>query len=95
MTDQEVHIKRISDKLQQLVKSHGSLQKENEKLKTELGKKQDTEQQLKERASLLEQQLGIIKASSGQLDEASKKDLEKQLNHYVKEIDRCIAILSE
>ncbi len=95
MTDQEVHIKRISDKLQQLVKSHGALQKENEKLKTELGKKQDTEQQLKERASLLEQQLGIIKASSGQLDEASKKDLEKQLNHYVKEIDRCIAILSE
>jgi predicted nuclease with TOPRIM domain len=95
MTDQEVHIKRISDKLQQLVKNHGALQKENEKLKTELGKKQDTEQQLKERASLLEQQLGIIKASSGQLDEASKKDLEKQLNHYVKEIDRCIAILSE
>ncbi|NJO26065.1 MAG: hypothetical protein HC867_10345 [Bacteroidia bacterium] len=64
-------------------------------MKTELGKRQDTEQQLKERASLLEQQLGIIKASSGQLDEASKKDLEKQLNHYVKEIDRCIAVLSE
>src|ERR1700730_9559244 len=87
------HIKRINDKLQQLLKHYHSLQRENEKLKLELQVKKDHEQEFRQKAELLQQQVAIVKASSGQLDEASKKELEKRINQYIKEIDRCIAML--
>jgi regulator of replication initiation timing len=89
------HIDRIRQKLQVLLKEHLALQKENEKLKSEISRKQGIEQELKEKTKLLEQQVNILKASSGQMDEASKKAFEKQLNHYIREIDRCIAMLSQ
>ena len=95
MSVNQEHLERIRNKVQVLIKQYQSLEKENEKLKTEIGKKQALEQELKDRTILLEQQLNIVKASSGQLDEASKKNLEKQLNLYIKEIDRCIAMLNE
>ena len=43
----------------------------------------------------MEEQVNLLKASSGQMDEPSKKAFEKQLNHYIREIDRCIAMLSQ
>jgi hypothetical protein len=39
--------------------------------------------------------VNVLKVSTGQMDEASKKAFEKQLNHYIREIDRCIAMLSQ
>ena len=71
------------------------MQKENEKLRSEIGRKALIEQEMKEKTQQLEQQVNILKASSGQMDEASKKAFEKQLNHYIKEIDRCITMLSQ
>jgi hypothetical protein len=29
------------------------------------------------------------------MNETDKKELEKRLNHYIKEVDRCIVMLSE
>ena len=89
------HIARIGAKLARLIKAYRSLTTENEKLKAELEKKTEAEARLKEQSRLLEQQLNMLKASSGQLDEQAKKDLQKQLNHYIKEIDRCISLLGE
>jgi hypothetical protein len=95
MSSQQEHLERIRNKVQVLIKQYQSIEKENEKLKADIEKRHVLEQQLRERTIVLEQQLNIIKASSGQLDEASKKDLEKQLNVYIKEIDKCIAMLKE
>ena len=95
MTTPTEHIERIRTKLQALVKEHQTLQKENEKLRSEIGRKALIEQEMKEKTQQLEQQVNILKASSGQMDEASKKAFEKQLNHYIKEIDRCISMLSQ
>ena len=89
------HIERIRLKLQVLLKDHQALQKEHEKLKSEMTLKLAVEQELKEKMQQLEQQVNILKASSGQMDEASKKAFEKQLNHYIREIDRCIAMLGQ
>jgi regulator of replication initiation timing len=89
------HIARIRLKLQVLLKDHHALQKENAKLKSEMARKLGIEEELREKTRQLEQQAGILKASSGQMDEASKKAFEKQLNHYIKEIDRCITMLSQ
>jgi hypothetical protein len=51
--------------------------------------------ELKGKVSQMEEQVNLLKASSGQMDETSKKAFEKQLNHYIREIDRCIAMLSQ
>jgi hypothetical protein len=33
--------------------------------------------------------------SRGETDDTTKKDFERRINQYIKEIDRCIALLSE
>ena len=95
MSELEEQFKRINAKLQQLLKQHLFMQKENEKLKDTLkivllSKDQDTEQ-----INKLQQQVSILKTSIGQMTEADKKAFEKQINQYIKEIDKCIGLLSE
>lgn len=95
MAELEEQFKRINNKLQQLLKQHLLLQKENEKLKetlktVQLSKDQDTEQ-----ITRLQQQVSILKTSIGQMTEPDKKAFEKQINQYIKEIDKCIGLLSE
>jgi cell division septum initiation protein DivIVA len=95
MSEVDVHIKRIQEKLQQLIKQHYELQKENSQLKKELersAKQSSTHQQTIE---ILRQQVEVLKISSGNWDEQDKKEFEKRINHYIKEIDKCIALFSE
>ena len=91
----EQQLKRIQDKLQQLLKQHVALQKENSQLKTELAsvglKITDQQKNVEE----LKQQVSILKVSAGEMSEADKKEFEKRINTYLKEIDRCIAMLGE
>ncbi|MFZ9660252.1 MAG: hypothetical protein ACO29O_00120 [Chitinophagaceae bacterium] len=95
MSNTTEQIDRINKKLQSLLKEHQHLQKENEKLRTELLRKSKVELELKERVKQLEEQTNLFRAMSGNMDETSKKEFEKQLNHYIREIDRCIAMLGE
>jgi regulator of replication initiation timing len=95
MTETEVQLKRIHTKLQQLLKEHTALQKENSQLKEELYnvKKQVAVQD--ENTESLKQQIAVLKYSNGDMSEADKKEFEKKINLYVKEIDRCIVMLSQ
>jgi hypothetical protein len=43
----------------------------------------------------LEQKIMVLKTGTGQMDEADKKELDKKLHGYLKEIDRCISMLSD
>jgi hypothetical protein len=43
----------------------------------------------------LEMKVAALKTATGQLDGAGKKEVEKRLSLYIREIDRCIALLSE
>jgi hypothetical protein len=95
MTTPTEQIERIRLKIQGLLKKQQLLEKENEKLRAELDRRAGIEQELKAKVGQLEEQVNLLKASSGQMDEMSKKAFEKQLNHYIKEIDRCIAMLSQ
>lgn len=91
----EVQLKRIQTKLQQLLKQHTALQKENGQLKEELeyAKKQISAHQ--QSMDGMKQQVAVLKYSSGDMSEADKKEFEKKINSYVKEIDRCISMLSQ
>ena len=95
MVETEVQLKRIQTKLQQLLKQHIVLQKENSLLKEEL---QGTKTQLAAREGSidnLKQQVNVLRYSNGEMNDADKKEFEKKINSYVKEIDRCITMLSQ
>ncbi|MEI2738752.1 MAG: hypothetical protein V9F01_08200 [Chitinophagaceae bacterium] len=95
MSNTEQHLKRIQDKLQQLLKQHAALQKENSKLKEELGSAQQKITAQQKNADELKQQVSILKVSAGDMNEADKKEFEKRINGYLKEIDRCITMLGQ
>lgn len=95
MSNTEQHLKRIQEKLQLLLKEHAAIQNENGKLKEELvaANKKTTDQQKK--VDELRQHISILKASSENMSEADKKEFEKRINGYLKEIDKCIAMLGQ
>jgi len=91
----EIQLKRIQEKLQQVLKQNASLQKENSKLKEEIGKNTNHSLVYQQKIDDLKQQVEVLKITSGNWDETDKKEFEKRINGYIKEIDRCIAMLSE
>jgi phage tail tube protein FII len=95
MADLEGQLKRIQDKLQQVLKQHAALQKENLRMREELDKRERQTATNQQNIEELKQQVEVLKISSGDWDENDKKEFEKRINSYIKEIDRCIALLSE
>jgi chromosome segregation ATPase len=85
----------INDKLQQLLKQYNRLQKENERWKKELHQAKNTETFTQQKMEELQQQISILKVASGELNEKDKKEFEKKINQYLREIDKCISFLSE
>lgn len=95
MSDLEQHIKRINDKLQQLLKNYQSLQKENKKQSDLIKELQEAKEKDSQQISTLQEKISILKAATGKMNEADKKAFEKNINQYIREIDKCIGILSE
>ena len=95
MNPLEDHIQRISEKMQQLLRQYQLQQKENERLKKELQQVKELESARTRQLEELEQKVAVLKTATNNMSDADKKDLEKRLNHYLKEIDRCIEMLSE
>ena len=95
MSTTEQQLKRIQDKLQQLLKHHVAVQKENGRLKEELETVKGKMSAQQKGADELKQQVSVLKLSAGEMNETDKKEFEKRINSYLKEIDRCIALLSE
>jgi septal ring factor EnvC (AmiA/AmiB activator) len=95
MSTTEQHLKQIQDKLQQLLKQYATVRKENAKLKEELESLKQNNAAQQRNLDELKQQVGVLKLNAGEMSEADKKEFEKRITVYVKEIDRCIAMLSK
>jgi phage host-nuclease inhibitor protein Gam len=95
MPEIENDIKRVKSKLQQLLKQYQALQKENERLQQEANDMRIARQRDTAEIEQLRQQVSILKSAMGQLTEADKKAFDKQLSRYIKDIDKCIALLGE
>lgn len=95
MTALENDIKRVNEKLQQLLKQYVLLQKENRKLNEEIKLLTDSKDQQQQKIEQLQVQVSLLKSASAQMTEADKKDFEKRINQYLKDIDKCITMLSE
>jgi len=88
-------ISRITAKLQHLLRTHELLIKENEKLRTEVTELRSKQENQAGKIAELEQSVAVLRTLTGSMDDQEKKALEKQLNLYIREIDRCIAMLGE
>jgi chromosome segregation ATPase len=91
--DQQFNI--INDKLQLLLRQQVRLKKENERLRMELKGCQEKETSLQQNINELTQQISILKLAGGDMNDKDKRDFERKINQYVKEIDKCIAFLGK
>jgi hypothetical protein len=91
----EENIKRVNSKLQQLLKQYQLLQKESERKSKEIKELRESKENQSKQITELQQQVMILKSAAGEMKETDKKEFEKHINQYIKEIDKCIGLLSE
>ncbi|MBA2498848.1 MAG: hypothetical protein H0V30_03890 [Chitinophagaceae bacterium] len=90
----EPQIKNIQFKIQQLVKLFAALKKENARLNIEKEALQKKVTDYQESIEQLQQQVEVLKISGGNWNDKDKKDFEKRIAGYIKEVDKCINLLS-
>ncbi|MBK8494337.1 MAG: hypothetical protein WBO39_09955 [Ferruginibacter sp.] len=95
MNDLEQHIKRINSKLQQLLKNYQLLQKDNQRQSDLIKELQEAKANDRGQITALQEKITILKAAAGKMNDADKKAFEKNISSYIREIDKCIGILSE
>jgi regulator of replication initiation timing len=88
-------LQRLEDKLQQLIQLQQNLHTENEKLQAALHKAEAEKTEWQQKAENAEQQLNVLRLNQENLNEADRKEMEKKINQYIREIDRCITQLGE
>lgn len=88
-------IQRLKAKFLQLQKMQAQLRKENESQKQLISSLQTGTGLLQENVRVLQEQNHMLKAAASNMSEADKKAFEQTINKYIKEIDKCIALISE
>ncbi|MCK9401784.1 MAG: hypothetical protein M0Q26_00150 [Chitinophagaceae bacterium] len=94
MVDLDLQIKNIQDKLQQLLRQQAVLQRDNQRLKKELEKTEGIDAGKDRQIQSLQQQVDTLKIGSLHLNEEDKSALGKRIDIYLKEIDKCLAMLN-
>lgn len=94
MENLPLHIKQLNAKLQLLLKQHAALQHDNAQQKKTIEALTEKAEKQKEEMEVMKQQQLILKASLDQMEPKEKKELEQKINGYIKNIDKCISLLS-
>ena len=89
------HITRIYNKIQLVLKQLAVLQKENEQLEKELLRTRQQKDIYESQLKNLQDQNYILKSATQNMSETDKAVFEQSLNKYVRDIDKCIGLLSE
>lgn len=87
------HIAELQEKLHTLLKAHRQLVLENQRLEKELSSLQQLQASNTNALSALEQKLAAARITNGTWDPQEKLKLQKQIDSYLKEIDKCLALL--
>jgi len=95
MSTLQIDLERIQQKLQQLVQYQQKLRAENQVLREQVAKSVEEKEILAAQISQLQEQIGLLKLNNGTLESQDKKEMDKKINQYIREIDRCIAQLGE
>lgn len=95
MPEQIETFSRIVEKLGLLTSKLHEYKRENEKMRKELeDKKLQWDEQLAKNKEM-ELQMNVLKSRESDDAKTSRLVLEKRINDYIKEIDRCIALLAD
>ena len=95
MAVSEQQLKRIQEKLQELVKKQAVLAKTNKALQEELEREKKQNAAYSDRLEELKRQVEILKISTGTWNDKDKQAFEKRINQYIKDIDKCITLMSD
>lgn len=97
----EQTIQRIEDKLQQLIKKLQQSQADNAMLRTQLLEHQEELRRQETVIAGLDEKLKLAKIATvtqgnglSEEEEAFRKEVRGKINDYIREIDRCIALLN-
>jgi len=93
LADLSNHINQLKNQLQLLLKQHTTIISENlqlNKIVNDLNQKVATH---KIQVEKLQQEQLILKASLDTMDETEKKNLEKKINGYIRNIEKSISLL--
>ncbi len=94
MNTVEEYINSLHIKLQVFIKKYIALKKENLALTDAVKELTENEKFLSEKINILETQNSILKASAGNMSNDEKKEFEKKIKDYIKDIDACITMLN-
>jgi chromosome segregation ATPase len=95
MSETHEHIERIQQKLHLLLRQWNALRREFDKLQKENALLRQQAAGYQETISQLNRQVEVMQVTASTLTESDKKAMEKKINSYIREIDRCIALLTE
>jgi DNA-binding protein YbaB len=99
MADHTAQLKRIEDKIQVLVKKYQQLQQENMSLQKTIQLKNSELQLGKSLIGQLEEKGKILKLNASPdisgMNPEDKKHFQSLVSEYIREIDKCIAKLSD
>ena len=93
MENMEAQIQRIENKVQQLLKEYNNGQKEIQRLQKENMHLASQLQLQKDEVNQSNQRADAKNFSGTNLEDKAKKDLEKRITTYLKDIDKCLALL--
>jgi hypothetical protein len=71
------------------------LQRENDQLRADLQAATKNEAAAHVQIDELKQQAAILKFAAGQMSDRDKKEFETTISRYIRQIDKCIAYLSQ
>ena len=94
MATLEEQLNSINAKLQLFIKKYATLQRENAILSKEIEKLKGNEKGFSEKVELLEMQMSILKGSEGKMDSKEKSNFEKKINQYIRDLDKCMAMIN-
>ena len=94
MSELDKLVTLIEGKSRKLVKRKNELSEENSKLKNQLAEMKAVIEQQQQTINELKDKHQVLKIAKTIEGEDDSKDSVKQLDIYIKEIDRCIALLN-
>ena len=85
---------QMQQRLKLLISNYMVLKRENVQLKKEIAKKQSLLTEREQLLQTLQQQLDVLKLSKDSFSEDEKSELNKRIETYIKDIDRCLSLLN-
>jgi len=95
MPEQTETFSRIVEKLELLTSKLRDYKRDNEKIRKELEEKKLQWDEQLTKYQEMELQMNVLRSRESDNGKTSRLVLEKKINDYIKEIDRCIALLGD